>query len=69
MPSVPLRPATTEVLPQPRSGVRAQARRAGGGLARLWHNYLELWRYAIPDEIGEPMVILPPSDRRSRDTD
>ena len=68
-PPVPLRSATTEVLPQPRSGVREQARRADGSLARLWRRYLELWQYAIPDEIGEPLVILPPNDRRSRDTD
>ncbi len=38
-------------------------------LAAWARRYLALWRYASTDERGEAIVILPPRDRRGRDSD
>ena len=54
--------AAGEVVASPRARVL-------GAVAAWARRYFGLWRHASTDERGEVIVILPPPDRRSPDSD
>ena len=63
-------PASTtpdRTVASPQAGTRPQ--RVLGVVAAWASAYLALWRHASTDERGEAIVILPPPDRRRRDSD